>query len=91
MAVLNDIRIGFELRPCFVFLGGESRKALFHCWTQRKNSLPNPNTRICALVETEDGQLHTVDYVWMAFLDSKGKFGEFDFSSFEGGTTDAAD
>lgn len=91
MAILNDITISFEVRPCCVFLGGEETKALFHCWTQRKNPLQTPNTKTCALVETEDGQLHTVDPDWIVFLDSAGKFSEYDFSRFEGETTDAAD
>lgn len=91
MAVLNDITIGFEVRPCCAFLGDGERKALFHCWTQGKNPVSSPFTKMLALVETEDGQLHTVDPNWIVFLDSTGKFGEYDFGRFEGGTTNAAD
>lgn len=91
MSVLNDITIGFEVRPCCAFIGDEERKALFHCWTQCKNPSRTQVAKTCALVETEDGLLHTVDPDWIVFLDSAGKFREYDFSRLDGGTANAAD
>lgn len=62
-----------ELRPCCVYLGKRKyANGLFHCWC-------NETTDVKGLIELEDGTVHRLDLRDIEFLDSNGKFKEYDF------------
>ena len=69
---MSDLKIEIPLRPCYVTVGDEEEKALFHRWCDI-NMSPIYGRRtisVAALVELEDGTIHTAYPKNIRFLDN---------------------
>ena len=68
MAVISDIKVSIELRPCLVKSGYTENKALFHMWEQRTCG---DVSRVLGIVELEDGSVINVAPYQIQFIDNK--------------------
>lgn len=81
MAVISDIKIGMELRPCYYY----EQKALFHKWLVREH--PHPailkgtmdciDRHMLAVIELEDGSVIYAPAQDIQFADSEYKFEQY--------------
>lgn len=68
---MSELEIKTCLRPCCVTSGDEEEKALFHRWCDTNMSpIYGRRTSVAALVELEDGTIHTVYPENIRFLDN---------------------
>lgn len=69
---MSELKIGIPLRPCYVAAGDEEVKALFHRWCDTNTSpiYGRQTISVAALVELEDGTIHTVYPGNIRFLDN---------------------
>lgn len=78
-----------EMRPCWVKDGESERKALFHCWEQRKDLISasislgghpaGTISRTLGIVEYEDGTVHEMYPNHIRFIDSEAIMNQFYF------------
>lgn len=68
-AIMNEIIIKSELRPCLVRTMNGEKKTLFHRFVEEPDLFNNK--RIKCLVEYEDGTIRISDYQNIKFVDSK--------------------
>lgn len=81
MAVMSDIKVSIELRPCLIVNGDTEKKALFHTWEQNSQIIyPSPMVGgngggvvsvIMGIVELEDGSVIRVAPYQIQFIDNK--------------------
>lgn len=66
---MSELKIETYLRPCYVTAGDEEVKALFHRWC---NTIirDKQTVSVAALVELEDGTIHTAYPENIKFLDN---------------------
>lgn len=66
---MSELKIETYLRPCYVTAGDEEVKALFHRWC---NTIirDRQTVSVAALVELEDGTIHTAYPENIKFLDN---------------------
>lgn len=67
---MSELKIGIPLRPCYVARGDEEVKALFHRWCD--TIIRDKQTvSVAAIVELEDGTIHTAYPENITFLDNQ--------------------
>lgn len=68
---MSELKIEVPLRPCYVTAGDEEVKALFHRWCDTNTSpiYGRQTISVSAIVELEDGTIHTVYPENIRFLD----------------------
>lgn len=68
---MSELKIEMPLRPCYVTAGDEEVKALFHRWCDTNTSpiYGRQTISVSAIVELEDGTIHTVYPENIKFLD----------------------
>ena len=66
---MSELKIGIPLRPCYVTAGDEEEKALFHRWCDAIIH-DRQTLSMVALVELEDGTIHTAYPENIRFLDN---------------------
>lgn len=66
---MSELKIGMPLRPCYVAAGDEEVKALFHRWCDAIIR-DRQTLSTVALVELEDGTIHTAYPENIKFLDN---------------------
>lgn len=67
---MSELNIGVPLRPCYVTAGDEEVKALFHRWCDTNTSPIYGRQTVSAIVELEDGTIHTACPENIRFLDN---------------------
>lgn len=65
----GEIIIKYELRPCII---NGKKTALFHCWEHQAEPIPPGGqfSRVCGLVELEDGHIMRVAAHTIRFIDN---------------------
>ena len=76
---MSELKIGIPLRPCYVAMEGKEEKALFHRWCDTNTSpiYGRQTIPVSAIVELEDGTVHTAYPGNIRFLDNP--FSEYIF------------
>ena len=74
MAAFNNIKVGFELRPCLVrYTKSDGKvyyhKAMFHRWVEYEDGYRVDRKGVEGLVEYEDGTVRRVSISLIKFLD----------------------
>lgn len=81
-ALVKEIAITKQLRPCEVEIYNEKRKGLFHEWALVDDIVKGAPTRcLYAVVETEDGKVYRIRPNFIRFLDTSYIFNELPFGS----------